>query len=166
MAVISCALVFGPLSAAAQSGDQSGIKFDVEAGGVVLFQIAVPDAINMGGATDTRGVIESLSGTILRDLKISGLFNVIPPAAYLGDSTAEGMNPNYRDWFNIGTQGLIKAGYKISGNKVLVDLRLFSIDSSQRVELPSPYTGPVELPIDEFCVFCSLFCPGICPESP
>ena len=88
IALMICALVLGSQSAIAQSGDQSGIKFDVEAGGVVLFQIAVPDAFNLGGAADTRGVIESLSGTILRDLKISGLFNVIPPEAYLGDSTA------------------------------------------------------------------------------
>jgi len=125
-----------------------GFKFEVEQGELVLFQLAVPDAINLGGEADTRGVTEALSGTIVRDLGIAGYFNLVDKAAYLADPAKEGMKPRYKDWFNIGTQGLIKSGYRIAGNKVVVDLRLYSVDGSQRITLPAPYDGPVELPVD------------------
>ena len=128
--------------------DAKGLEFTVEAGGIVLFQMAVPDAINLGGAADTRGVTEALTGTVIRDLQISGFFNLLDRAAYLVDPTKEGMNPDYTAWFNIGTQGLIKAGYSINGANVTVDLRLYSVDGNKRIVLPSPYDEPAVLPID------------------
>ncbi len=131
----------------APAGD-GGFKFDVEQGELVLFQLAVPDAIDLGGEADTRGVTEALTGTIVRDLGIAGYFNLVDKASYLADPTKEGMKPKYKDWFNIGTQGLVKAGYRIAGDKVVVDLRLYSIDGSQQIALPAPYDGPVELPVD------------------
>ena len=131
----------------AAAGD-GGFKFDVEQGELVLFQLAVPDALDLGGEADTRGVTEALTGTIVRDLGIAGYFNLVDKASYLADPVKEGMKPKYKDWFNIGTQGLVKAGYRIAGDKVVVDLRLYSIDGSQRVTLPAPYDGPVELPVD------------------
>ncbi|MCA9559647.1 MAG: hypothetical protein KC583_13920, partial [Myxococcales bacterium] len=67
----------------------------VQAGDIVLVQIAVPDAVNLGGAPDTRGVTEALTGTIVRDLQISGYFNLLDKAAYLVDPAKEGMNPDY-----------------------------------------------------------------------
>jgi TolB protein len=104
-----------------------------------LYQMAVPDAVNMGGAADTRGVTEALHGTVLRDLQISGHFNLIDKSAFLANAAKEGMTPQFTDWFNVGTQGLIKVGYKIQGAKVTVDLRLYSVDRSQRIKLPAPY---------------------------
>ncbi|MCB9536878.1 MAG: PD40 domain-containing protein [Myxococcales bacterium] len=120
----------------------------VQAGDIVLVQIAVPDAVNLGGAPDTRGVTEALTGTIVRDLQISGYFNLLDKAAYLVDPAKEGMNPDYTAWFNIGTQGLVKAGYRIDGGNVTVDLRLYSVDGNKQIKLPAPYDGPAVLPVD------------------
>ena len=132
--------------AVAQKGE--GLKFDVEQGGLVLFQIAVPPAISLNGEADTRGITENLTGTIVRDLKIAGYFNLIDPQSYLADPTKEGMEPKYKNWFNIGTQGLIKVGFERQGSRVRVDMRLYSIDGSQRIELPPPYDSALDLPAD------------------
>lgn len=145
-----CSVMLLTLSASAVAQDSTGqgLAVDVEQGGLVLFQMAVPDAISLDGAPDTLGVTEALMGTVTRDLKISGFFNLLDRAAFLTDPAAEGMTPKYRDWFNIGTQGLIKVGYRITGDKALVDMRLYSVDSSERVTLNAPYDGPVELPVN------------------
>lgn len=145
--LICAAIVLFALSPA-HAQDEGGIELTVGVGDLVLFNLAVPDAINLGGEADTRGVTEALSGTIARDLKIAGYFNLIDKKAFLGDPNAEGMNPNYVNWINIGTQGLIKSGYKITGNQVLVDLRLYSVDGQRRIDLPAPYDNPATLPLD------------------
>ncbi len=144
LALISLALLLG--SAHAQTEDGS-IPVDI-GGDIVLFQMAVPDAINTGDVPDTRGVTEALSGTVQRDLKISGYFNLIDKAAFTAASKTEGMDPQFRDWFNIGTQGLVKVGYRIVGTEVEVDMRLYAVDAGKRVELPAPYDKAQKFPLD------------------
>ncbi|MEE2788753.1 MAG: hypothetical protein VX589_15565 [Myxococcota bacterium] len=146
-------LIFGALivpfgSTFAQSKATQGIKIEVQGESLVLFQIAVPPAISLNGEADTRGLTESLTGTIRRDLKIAGYFNLISPDAYLSDPTKEGMKPRYKNWFNIGTQGLIKVGFAREGSRVRLDMRLYSIDGSKRVKLPPPYDETIEMPVD------------------
>lgn len=116
-------------------------------GGLVLFQLAVPDAINTGDVPDTRGITEALTGTVSRDLRISGYFNLIDPAAFTAGAKKEGMEPGFTEWFNIGTQGLVKVGYRVVGDKVTVDCRLYDVSSSKRVPLAAPYDAPAELPL-------------------
>lgn len=137
--------------AQAQEGTEpegKGLGVIVTGDGVTLIQMAVPDAIAVGGPADTRGVTEALTGTISRALKITGYFNLIDRAAFLADPAKEGMNPDYIAWFNTGTQGLVKAGYTLVGDNVTVDLRLFSVDGKQRIILPKPYDAPATLPVD------------------
>ncbi|MSP72899.1 MAG: hypothetical protein EXR76_12155 [Myxococcales bacterium] len=139
--------------ASAQAAPPSGaptdrVKVVVEGGKLVLFQLAVPDAINRGGVPDTRGVTEALTGTIARDLKIAAYFNLIDRAAFLTDPVKEGLEPNFRSWFNVGAQGLVKVVYEISGTELTVDMRLFTIDRAERVKLPAPFDQPVRLPLE------------------
>lgn len=141
-------LLSGPALAQPEEGGK-GIDVPVSFGDVALIQMAVPSAINLGDVPDTRGITEALSGTVTRDLKISGHFNFIPRNAYLVDPAKEGMDPDYKAWFNAGTQGLIKIGYRVEGQAVSVDMRLFSVDGSERVTLPAPYNLAVQLPINQ-----------------
>jgi len=144
--LISALLALVASPALAQGDD--GLKFDVTAGELVRFNLAVPDALNLGGPADTRGVTEALSGTVNRDLRIAGYFNLIDKKAYLADPSKEGMEPKYVDWINIGTQGLVKSGYRIQGDTVVVDLRLYSVDGQRRIVLPAPYDKAATLPLD------------------
>lgn len=135
-------LLIGLPAVAQTEGD--GVDGTVTATGISIVPIAVPKAFNQGGAADTYGVTEALSGTIERDLKITGYFQLLSPKAFLTDPSKEGMRPDYKAWFNINAQGLIKAGYKITGGNVVVDLRLFSVDGGRQVALTG-FNGPVTL---------------------
>ena len=145
---LSALLIAATAFAQAPADKVDGLKFEVIAGGgIALIQMAVPDAFNQGGAPDTHGITEATSGTIRRDLSISGYFNLIDKAAFLVNPATEGMDPKYTDWFNIGTQGLVKSGYKIVGNKVVIDLRLFSVDGGKQIRFPAPYDKPQTIPL-------------------
>ncbi|MBU0551309.1 DPP IV N-terminal domain-containing protein [Myxococcota bacterium] len=129
-------------------GEGGGIDVPVNPSDVALIQLAVPNAVNLGDVPDTRGITEALSGTVIRDLQISGHFNFIPRGAYLVDPAKEGLEPDFKAWFNAGTQGLIKIGYRIEGQRVSVDMRLFSVDGNERITLPAPYQAAAALPVD------------------
>lgn len=141
-------LAFGASVAGAQDADPSTDIILQPTGQMTLYTVAVPGALNLGDVPDTRGVTEALTGTINRDLKIAGYFDLLDPKGFLGDPKAEGMSPQMNNWFNIGAQGLVKVGYTIIGNSVAVDMRLYAVDKDQRVQLPPPYDKPQKLPLD------------------
>ena len=137
-------LLFALPAAAQDDTTPDGVVTPV---GITVFQMAVPDAFMQGGSPDTRGVTEALTGTIRRDLSITGYFNLVDKAAFLVDPAKEGMTPNYKSWFTIGSQGLIKAGYAIQGNQVVVDLRLFSVDGGKQIS-QTGFEAPATVAVD------------------
>ncbi len=132
---------------AARAQSDGSIEVPVDPSGIALFQLAVPGAINTGDVPDTHGITEATTGTISRDLRISGYFNLIDPAGFTAGARKEGVDPKYTEWFNVNAQGLVKVGYRIVGKKVSVDCRLYDVIGSKRVALPAPYDKPVELPL-------------------
>lgn len=133
---------------AAPSAPASGTMVVAKPIGYTLVKVAVPDALNRGGVPDTRGVTEALSGTVARDLKIAAYFELVDRAAYLVDPAKEGLDPNFKAWFNVGAQGLVKVGFEITGTDVTVDARLYTVDRAQRVSLPAPFDKPVKVPLN------------------
>ncbi|MGK0359100.1 MAG: TolB protein [Bradymonadia bacterium] len=127
-------------------GDGAGVDGVVKTDSITTFRMAVPKAFNQGGAADTIGVTEALTGTISRDLTITGYFELIKPAAFLPSASKEGMTPDMNGWFTVGTQGLIKAGYKIVGKQVTLDLRLFSVDGGRQIPLKG-FGAPTTVPL-------------------
>ncbi len=123
---------------AQEEDEPKGLVVPVEYGNVVLYQMAVPDAIALKGAGD-KSVIEALSGTVQRDLGIAGHYHLLDANAFATESNSEGMKPRFNHWFNVGAQGLVKIGYEPSGDGLKVDMRLFSVDQAARVTLPAPY---------------------------
>ncbi|MCK6573082.1 hypothetical protein L6V77_18525 [Myxococcota bacterium] len=136
------------LAQGAPSAPPSSTQIVVKSSGYTLVKLAVPDALNRGGVPDTRGVTEALSGTVARDLKIAAYFELVDRAAYLVDPAKEGLDPNFKAWFNVGAQGLVKIAFEISGTEVTVDARLYGVDRAQRVPLPPPFDKPVKVPLD------------------
>lgn len=145
--MLRISLIFLLFSTPALADDPPKSEGSVRPIDIISFQMAVPDAFNQGGAADTRGVTEALSGTIARDLQITGYFNLVDKGAFLVDPAKEAMKPDYKSWFNIGAQGLIKVGYTINGNEVVADLRLFSVDGGTQVSLPG-FEAPATLALD------------------
>lgn len=119
------------------TGSGPGIPIDVNVSAKrVLIPMAVPDTKEPSG--DTGDLAESVQEIIRKDLKLSGFFKVLPPDSYFFDTEEEGMSPleiEFKNWFNVGAQGLIKSAVRTEGDEVRLDLRLFKVDTEKRVEL-------------------------------
>ena len=93
-----------------------------------LVSIAVPDAKMLGEGDNDRGLRKDIADIIRRDLTISGYFEVLPESSFFFNLEQDGMTPatiNFQNWQNVGAEFLIKAGFKIAGGDVKLDLRLF-----------------------------------------
>ena len=118
-------------------------------------KLALPSAIQIGKTTDSFGIRESIEQTLYRDLGLSGFFELIPNDRLLHDAKTEAMTPRFADYFNAGAQAVIKASYEIRGQgkqrSVVLDLRLFSVATEQRISLTEPFNQPKALsltPVD------------------
>ena len=119
------------------SGSGEGIDIDVSVSGRrVLIPMAVPDTKEPSG--DTGGVAMRVQEILRKDLTLSGFFKVLPPDSYFFDTDKEGMSAleiNFKNWFNVGAQGVIKSAVRVEDDKVKLDLRLYKVDTEQRVSL-------------------------------
>lgn len=137
-------------SVAAQEQDSSadGIQVDVNPSQVTRFVVAIPGALNLGTALDTIGLAEQLGGTLEQSLRISGYFDLLERELYPADPSSEGMTPKFVNWFNSGTQGLIKSSFAIEGDKVRITLKLYDIDEKKVVNLAEGVDQSTSLPTD------------------
>lgn len=114
-----------------------GIDINVKGGARrVLMPMAVPDALEPAGTT--KGVAAKVTEIMRRDLEFSGFFKVLPNDSFFFDPSKEGMAPaeiNFQNWFNVGAQGLIKSSVRMSGDEVVLDLRLYQVDKGTPIRL-------------------------------
>lgn len=124
-----------PGSGSANSGE--GIAIDVTGGGQrTLISMAVPDTREPGG--DTEGIAPRVQEIIRRDMALSGFFEVLPPDSFFFDPSEGGVDTSaidFKNWFNVGAQGLIKSSVQVEGDEVKLDLRLYKVDQGERVDL-------------------------------
>lgn len=132
----------------ANAEEDEGIKVEVNASQVTRFVIATPKALNVGTALDTIGLTEQLGGTLEQSLKLSGYFDLLEAELYPADPSSEGMSPIFVNWFNAGTQGLIKSSFAIEGNKARVTLKLFDVDEKKQVKLADDVDQTASLALD------------------
>lgn len=107
------------------SGPQSGIP------------IALPQFCDLG---DADSAATSIPATILKDLEIAGIFNVIPPASYIespGKCPVPGATV-FSDWSVIGAEGLVKGSVQEDGDMITAELYLFDV-SRQKAVLAKRY---------------------------
>ncbi len=127
------------MPAFAQDGpppSNKGIDIEIRGGARrVLIPIAVPDTKEEG---KTKGVDKIVEDTLRTDFELSGFFKVLPADGFFFDPSKEGMSAsqiNFQNWFNVGAQALVKSEAKLSGDKVVLDLRLYLVDKGQPVKL-------------------------------
>jgi TolB protein len=136
------ALLLSPAAAAAQDaaadGDGDIADIVVDSQTRILYPIALPDLLAKGEGKATREAAATAIDALRTDLAISGYFNQIPPKSFLHDWRSEGLavaSIKFKDWFNVGAQALVKGAASGKGGKVLLDLRLFKVDSGKRIKL-------------------------------
>ena len=117
---------------------QDLITIPVSPGGPpVQIRVAVPDAYNLGDE-DPYGTRDLISSTMRHGMSIAGYFQVIGPDALYFDPNQDGMTAstiNFRNWYNVGAEAVIKAAFRTAANQVRLDFRLFDVATGQQIQL-------------------------------
>ncbi len=131
----SSAGVLLPRTAAAQ------LRLDVTQGNVAPLPIAIPDFLGgtPGDAEQARGI----SQVITANLKRSGLFAPIDPAAHIEKIASFDAFPRFPDWRAINAQGLITGRVTRQGDgRLKVEFRLWDVTSGQQLTGQQYFTAP------------------------
>jgi TolB protein len=113
--------------------------------GAERYPIAVSALRNLGSVPDGRDISTGIADTIARNLSLAGWFRVLDRSAYLEDPQRSGIalgSFDFRDWSILGAEALVKGGFNLQGEELLVELRLFDVYQAKEV-VGKRYTGRV-----------------------
>lgn len=96
------------------------------------FAVAIPDFKNTGTGNGRLG--KKLAKILRNDLRLSGIFRVISPNAYIEKAPRNGIEPNtfdFKPWSQIGAQVLLKGSYRDEGANVRIKFRFYEVGTSK-----------------------------------
>ena len=122
----------GTLAALAPRPARAVLKLDVTQGNVQAVPIAIPDFLN-GGAQDPA-LGRNLSQVIAANLRRSGLFNPLDPAAFLDRPASIDASPRFADWRQINAQALVVGRVVQADGRVTAAFRLWDVFAAQPLD--------------------------------
>jgi len=124
-----------PLPALAQ------LRLDITQGNVQPIPIAIPDFV--GGTPNDTEAARGVTQVITNNLRRSGLFNPIDPAAYIEQIASFDVLPRFPDWRAINAQGLITGRVtRQPDGRLKVEFRLWDVTSGQQLTGQQYFTAP------------------------
>jgi TolB protein len=120
---------------------RAALRLDVTQGNVQPLPIALPDFVGgtPGDADGARGVTQ----VITANLKRSGLFNPIDPAAYVERITTIDTNPRFEDWRVINAQALVTGRLTRQGDgRLRAEFRLYDVFAGQQLDGKQYFSTP------------------------
>jgi TolB protein len=120
---------------------RAALKLDVTQGNVQPLPIALPDFVGgtPGDAESARGVTQ----VITANLKRSGLFNPIDPAAYIERITTPDTTPKFDDWRVINAQALVTGRLTRQGDgRLRAEFRLWDVFAGQQLDGKQYFSPP------------------------
>lgn len=107
---------------------EAQIKLEITGEGGRTIPIAVAPVSPLGGGGEPRLSTE-FTGVMTRDLDLSGYFQVLDSSheEVLG---GEGVTPesiNFQHWADRGALALVKGGFVLEGNSLMLEVRLFDV---------------------------------------
>jgi TolB protein len=120
--------IFGTLGPA-----RAKVYIDIDAPGFRKFPVAVPDFIAVSGKDPAAA--EKARKALLGDLAMAGIFDVLSPARYTPnpDAGTDLSKTNYAVWKKAGADAVIRTTYEISGNNIVVEMRLVDVANERLV---------------------------------
>ena len=117
------------------------VRLDVTQGNFQPLPIAIADF--MGGATTDNDTALGVSQIITADLKRSGLFVPIDPAAFLEKITSVDAVPHFSDWRTINAQALATGRVtRQSDGRLKAEFRLWDVLAGQQLAGQQYFTTP------------------------
>lgn len=106
--------------------------------------LAIPSMLYFGTNPSSKANIDvgqELFKVINNDLTVSGFFTLIKPEAFLEDPAKTSLKPapgdpkgfDFNKWKTIGTEFLIRGGYRVSGDKVSLEIFLYHVPKASLV---------------------------------
>ncbi len=117
------------------------VRLDVTQGNFQPLPIAISDF--MGGATTDNDTALGVTQIITADLKRSGLFAPIDPAAFLEKITSVDAVPHFPDWRTINAQALASGRVtRQSDGRLKAEFRLWDVLAGQQLAGQQYFTTP------------------------
>ena len=106
----------------------------IRKGGTERIRIAVVPFIPRSGSpsTDDIDLGEKIAEVIAADLAFSPFFTVLD-SQYFPEKIREESEINPFQWLSMGVQAIVLGSYKVSGSKIKVDAKLYSVSSAKRM---------------------------------
>jgi len=117
------------------------VSIDVTQGTVQPMPIALPDFI--GGNPSDSDVAGNVTQVITANLKRSGLFAPIDPAAFIERIASTDTVPHFADWRTINAQALVTGRItRQSDGRLKTEFRLWDVFAGQQLTGQQYFTGP------------------------
>src|SRR6188508_947463 len=116
-------------------------RLDVTQGNVAPMPIAIPDFV--GGAPGDTEAARAITQINTANLRRSGLFAPIDPAAFIEKIVSFDAPPRFPDWKAINAQALITGRVTRQGDgRLKVEFRLWDVSSGQQLNGQQYFTAP------------------------
>jgi TolB protein len=134
-AAAGAALGFNPSIAGAV------LSIDVTQGNIQPIPIAIPDFV--GGSSNDSDIARNVTQVISANLKRSGLFAPIDPAAYIEKVASIDALPRFGDWRAINAQALVTGRItRQNDGRLKSEFRLWDVASNEQLTGAQYFTGP------------------------
>ncbi|MBW2489297.1 MAG: Tol-Pal system beta propeller repeat protein TolB [Deltaproteobacteria bacterium] len=119
--------------------------------------LAVPLFKNAAGSSEEKQSSQSAADFLSDSLDFTGYFKLLDRGAFLFDPETNGVTDTdltFQNWTVIGAELLVTGYYRLTGDNITVELRLFDTFKAQRV-LGKKYTGKLSNQRDIILRFCT-----------
>ncbi len=116
------------------------VELNITQGNIQPLPIAIPD-FSSDGSIDANAARE-ISDVISNDLRSSGLFVPIDPAAFIERGLDLARAPRFEDWRPINVQALVVGRLSNSGGRLKAEFRLWDVLSGKQLAGEQFFTRP------------------------
>jgi TolB protein len=137
-------MVTTTLKANAQTEKANGLYIKIGDAKLKKSLLAIPPFQFSGSPASSKTGLKpgkELFDTFRNDMELSGFFEFIKPAAFIGDMSKLGLKPapgepggfKFESWKQIGTEFLIRVGYRVLDGKMTVDAYAYYVPQAKQV---------------------------------
>ncbi|MGH6923507.1 MAG: Tol-Pal system beta propeller repeat protein TolB [Propylenella sp.] len=129
--LIRVAMLLAAVSPLALAGSAlAQLRVDITQGNIQPMPIAIPPFVGANGGVDELS--QNVAQVVTADLKRSGLFAPVDPAAFIEPVVPPTVTPNFANWRPLSAQALVSGSVAPTGDgRIMAEYRLWDVVSGQ-----------------------------------
>jgi TolB protein len=117
------------------------LQVDITQGNIQPMPIAIPAFVGTGGGVDELS--QNVAQVLTADLKRSGLFAPVDPAAFIERVVPPSVTPNFANWRPLNAQALVSGSVTTTGDgRIMAEYRLWDVFAGQYLAGKQFYASP------------------------